>query len=86
MKRFFIVVMLIVGCAAALGFYRGWFHLGSDSDAGKRSVTVTMDKDKIEQDKDKAVGKVQDAAQQAKDSAGATTRKTKDAVVPVAVP
>jgi len=38
MKRLLIVVVVIVGCAAALGFHRGWFHLGSDNDAGKHSV------------------------------------------------
>jgi len=73
MKKLLIVVVVIVGCAAALGFHRGWFRLGSDSDAGKRSVTVTMDKDKIEQDKETAVQKVQNGARQAKKSAATTT-------------
>ena len=78
MKRVFIVLVLIVVGVAALGLYRGWFHVASDSDAGKRSVTVSMDQGKIEEDKDKAVGKVEDAAHQAKESAAATTQKTKE--------
>jgi len=77
MKRSFIVLVCIVAGVAGLALYRGWFGVAADNADGKRSVTVTVDKDKIEQDKDKAVQKVQGLGQQAKDKAAATTQKVK---------
>jgi hypothetical protein len=56
--RFVIVVVLIVASVVALGFYRGWFHLTSDRAGDKPSVTVTVDKDKVQQDKQRAQDKV----------------------------
>jgi hypothetical protein len=56
--RFLIVVLLIVAGVVALGFYRGWFHLTSDRAGDKPNVTVTVDKDKIRQDKQQARDKV----------------------------
>ena len=78
MRGFLILIVLIVAGVAGLGFYRGWFHVASDSAADKANVTLTVDKDKIEQDKNKAVDKVQDLGHQAKEKAAATTQKTKD--------
>jgi hypothetical protein len=53
------VLVLIVAGVVALGFYRGWFHLTSDKAADQSNVTLTVDKDKIQQDKQKAQDKVQ---------------------------
>jgi hypothetical protein len=53
-----LVVLLIV--VAAIGYYRGWFHAESTETNGQRSVTVTVDKDKINQDKASAQQQVQD--------------------------
>jgi hypothetical protein len=61
--RFLIVLLLVVLSVGALGLYRGWFHLASDSGSEKSTVTVTVDKDKIHQDKDDAQNKVQDLKQ-----------------------
>jgi len=58
--RFVILVILIIGGVVGVGFYRGWFHVTSESPADKSSVTLTVDKDKIQQDKDHAREKVQD--------------------------
>ena len=52
--RFLIVILLIVAGVAALGFYRGWFRITSDRAADQPNVTVTVDKDKVQQDKQKA--------------------------------
>ena len=78
MKGFLFVLVLIVAGVAALGLYRGWFHLGSDSAADKVNVTLTVDKDKFKEDKDKAVEKVQDVGHQAKDKAAVTTQKAQN--------
>ena len=75
MKRFTVLV-LIVAAVACLGRYRGWFRLASDNAADKSNVTVTVDKGKIKEDKNKAVQKVQDLGQKAKDKAAAATVKS----------
>jgi len=61
--RFVIVLVLIVAGVVGLGYYRGWFHFTSDNSADKPAVTVTVDKDKITQDKSDAQKKVQDLKQ-----------------------
>jgi hypothetical protein len=58
--RMLIVLVLILAGVAGLGFYRGWFQMTSDRSADKSNVTVTVDKEKMQEDKQKAVEKVQD--------------------------
>jgi len=65
--RVLIIFVLILACVAGVGIYRGWFHVTSDRAADKSNVTLTVDKGKIQEDKQKAVGKVQDMGHQAKD-------------------
>ena len=50
-----IVIVAIV--AAGFGYYRGWFSVHS---AGDSSVHVTVDRDKIDQDKASVREKAQD--------------------------
>ena len=52
--------------AIGLGFYEGWFHIGSDSDGGKDRVTLTVDEEKFKEDKKKAQEKVHDLGHQEK--------------------
>jgi hypothetical protein len=78
MKRVMIVLIVVVACIAGLGFYRGWFQVGSDANDDKRSVTFTADPDKIKDDEKKVVEKVKDLGHQAKGKAAAPTGKTKD--------
>ena len=49
--------------------YLGWFHL-------------TVDKDKFQEDKQKALEKVQDLGHQVKDKAAVPTEKSKDQAAP----
>ena len=60
MARMLLALVLIVAVVAGLGFYKGWFHFSSGSDGKNAHVTVSVDKDQIQEDKDKAVDKVQD--------------------------
>ena len=69
---------LTVSVGACLGFYMGWFHFSSGSDDNNAHVTVSVDKGQIQKDKDKAVDKVQDLGQQAKDKVATTTQKARD--------
>jgi len=66
------------GRCRRLGFYMGWFHFSSGSDGSSAHVTVSMDKGQIQKDKDKAVDKVQDLGQQAKDKVAPTTQKAQE--------
>ena len=63
MARMLLAFVLIVAVVAGLGFYMGWFHFSSGSDDNNAHVTVSVDKDQIQEDKDKAVDKVQDLGQ-----------------------
>jgi preprotein translocase subunit SecF len=70
------VVLLLVGIAG-VGFYQGWFHLSTNSTDQKSSTTITVDKDKIHADEEKAKEKVQGLGQEVKEKTGDLTEKVK---------
>lgn len=70
----FVLVLLLVGFAG-LGFYRGWFRLSMESMDHQSSTTLTVDKDKIHEDEQKAKDKVQGFKQDAKEKIGDRTGK-----------
>jgi hypothetical protein len=76
MARVFLVLILIVACVAGLGFYRGWFSLGSDDGDGKTHIKLTVDKDKIQSDKEKVLDKVHNIGHPATDKSTAPAEKT----------
>lgn len=67
MRTFLSLLILIVIVGVAIGFYLGWFRVSAGDNEGKPAVTITVDKEKIEADKDKAVDKVQDLGNKAAD-------------------
>jgi len=69
MKRLFVLVVLLVAITAGLGFYLGWFHLTTETTAGNTNITVTVDKDKIHDDKERAKDKAREVEQKVKDKA-----------------
>lgn len=73
MKRM-MLVLVIATAVFALGLYMGWFRLASESADGKSDITLTVDKDKIEQDKDKTLASVRDLGQRTNDKLAATTQ------------
>jgi cell division protein FtsX len=75
MRGFFIVLVVLVAAVIGVGFYQGWFAFSSDTAGSKTNVTVTVDKEKIEQDKEKATEKVQELGQKAKEQTGGKTDK-----------
>ena len=78
MKRLFVLLVLIAAGVAGLGFYLGWFHLTTETtNDGKSSVTVTVDKDKIHDDKQKAKDKANEIGQDVKDKAAETVNKAR---------
>lgn len=60
MIRFLGVLVVLLAIVAGIGYYRGWFHTESRGANGQDSVTVTVDKDKINQDKASAEQQVSD--------------------------
>ena len=54
MKRSTITVLLVLlVCVVALGFYRGWFSLsspGADKGSNKVNLNLTVDPDKVKED------------------------------------
>lgn len=67
MKQVFLVLVLVAVGVVGLGFYLGWFHIGSNTTDGKSNVTLSVDTNKIEKDKTTAVTKVQDVEHQIHD-------------------
>ena len=53
-----VVAILIV--VAVFGYFRGWFHADSHDTNGHDTVTLTVDKDKVKQDKAGAEQHLQD--------------------------
>ena len=78
MKILLIVLAVVVVVGVALGFYLGWFNLSSSNDGGESNVTVSVDKNKIEADRDTVVDSVQDLGHKAADKIEATTQKAPD--------
>ena len=61
MRKFIGLVVVLLVCVGAFGFYRGWFTLSGpnrDSDGNKINVQLSVDPDKVKADaaqaKDKA--------------------------------
>jgi hypothetical protein len=77
MKALLVVVVLLLVGIAGLGFYRGWFHLSTNSTDQQPSATITVDKDKFHTDEAMAKDKVQGLGQEAKEKTGEPTEKVK---------
>jgi len=60
MTRFLGMLVVLCVLVGLLGYFRGWFHAESHDDNGQGSVTLTVDKDKLNQDKASAQQQVQD--------------------------
>jgi hypothetical protein len=59
MIRFLGLLVVLCVLVAGIGYYRGWFQTESIGTPGHDAVTVTVDKDKISQDKASAEQQVQ---------------------------
>lgn len=78
MKFLVVVLVLLLIGIGALGFYQGWFVLSSDKTDHNSNVTLTVDKDKFQEDKEMAKEKVQDLGKNVKDKTSDKTDKVKD--------
>jgi hypothetical protein len=69
MGRFLVVVLLLAAGVIALGFYMNWFQFATESGKGKTDVKVTIDRDQIKADADKAREKVSGLVPKGKEQA-----------------
>lgn len=76
----FIFVLLAVG-TVGVGFYRGWFQVGSDSNDGKSNLTLSVDKNKIEKDEKTVAADIHKLGHQTTDNASTTGENTMDGTV-----
>lgn len=78
MNRLLGVLVLLLAGVVCLGFSLGWFHLSRESSDHKTTITVTVDQDKIQGDREKAKERLQEVGKKVKDQTGALTDKAKD--------
>ncbi len=81
MNRLLLVILLTAACAVGLGFYLAWFHLGSNNDNGKSNVTLSVDTDKFQKDRQTATASVQNVERQIHDKVVGPSEKKTDAAV-----
>jgi hypothetical protein len=86
MKALLIVLVLVVAVVVGLGFYLGWFTVAWDRADGKGHITGTLDEDKFQEDKNKALEAAHDLGHQGKDNAAPPTEKGKDEAAPPVQP
>jgi hypothetical protein len=77
MKTFAFVVVLLLVAIAGFGMYRGWFHVSTNNAGEQPSATITVDKNKLRADEQKAKDKVESLGQEAKDKVGGPADKAK---------
>ncbi len=83
MKGFLVVLVLIAVGIAGLGFYRGWFSVGSESGDGKSDITFSVDKERMQKDEKTVVTGVQKLGQPKKHESTTAERSTDGIVVRV---
>ena len=78
MRTLVVVFVLLLVVIAGLGFYRGWFRVSTDNTDHKPSATITVDKDKIQEDEQRVREKVHSFGQGAKENTGQRTEQDEE--------
>jgi hypothetical protein len=78
MNRFIVVLVLVAIGIVGVGFYQGWFHVGSEKADGKSTVTLSVDKDKFQEDKKTAVEDMQGVERRIKEKVAGPGEKSTD--------
>ena len=81
MKRLLIVLLLFAAIVVGVGFYRGWFGFTSEKDDANAKVTFSVDRDKLEADRNTALQGAQDLGRQIKDKTAGSGEKSMDGTV-----
>ena len=75
MKNLLVVIVLLLVGIACVGFYQGWFSLSTNNSDQNPSATISVDRNKIKEDEDKAKEKIQAFGHKAKETTGDLTDK-----------
>jgi hypothetical protein len=69
MKYFLGLLLLLVVCVAAFGYYRGWFSVEKtrDPDSGQEGIQFKMDRTKITPDIEKVKDRISGGSRQTGD-------------------
>jgi hypothetical protein len=78
MRRLLVVLVVLLAGIVGLGFYQGWFRVSTASTDDKVNTTITIDKDKIQADEQKAKEQVRNFGQGAKEKTGEPADKVKE--------
>lgn len=60
MLRFLGMLVVLAALVAGFGYYRGWFHARSSDSNGQDTIKLSVDQNKLDQDKASAQQQVQD--------------------------
>jgi hypothetical protein len=71
MRRLLLLLVLVVAVVVGVGFYQGWFRVSTGETNGTSSIPVTVDREKMEQDKERAKDKLQDLKQKVREKTDA---------------
>jgi hypothetical protein len=70
MKGLLVVLVLLVGGTLGLGFYLGWFQFSRSGEGQKTNYTISVDRERIQEDANKAKERVRDIGQDVKERTG----------------
>jgi hypothetical protein len=73
MGRFIVALLVLAAIVVGVGYYLDWFHVSKEDSTGKTSIQVTIDKEKIQADENRAKEKVQNLGHQASERANEAT-------------
>jgi len=74
--RLLLFVLVLAGATVCVGFYEGWFHFGSDN-------TLSVNKEKFQEDEKKAAANVQDVERKIKDKFAGPSATSTDGTVTI---
>ena len=78
MRKLAVVVVLLLAGVVGFGFYRGWFRVSTDNTNHMPSATITVDKDRIHDDEQKAKETVQGSGHEATEKTAEVADKVKE--------
>jgi hypothetical protein len=77
-SRLITALVVIVLAVAAVGYYLDWFHVSTSRTNDQTDINITVDKDKIKKDEQKARESIQDAGREVKEQTGKVIEKGKE--------
>jgi hypothetical protein len=78
MTRFLGALVLIAAIIIGVGWYLGWFHFSTGGNDRESNFNISVDKDKIRQDEERAKEKLHEFGNKVKDKVEDRSEKTKD--------